>query len=137
MVDAFTLSERLHTRGDQGISFYDFWECRDYYAKKKYVKKMLDFYKSRKTSTIRKYRYIFNLYFSNIAIFSPLKAIDIYCRIKGKRVLDFTMGWGGRLVGACAFGMNAYYGIDVNTHLKHPYTKLQHFWRTTKITKLI
>lgn len=132
VVDAFTLEERLHAKGDQGVSFYEFWECRDHFAKKEYVKKMLSFYKERKTSTIRKYRYIFNLYFSNIAIFSPLKAMDIYCKVKGSRVLDFTMGWGGRLVGACALGMEAYYGVDINTHLKTPYTKLQRFLESDK-----
>ena len=127
VVDAFTLEERLHTKGDQGVSFYDFWECRDHFAKKDYVRKMLDFYKDRKTSVIRKHRYIFNLYFSNIAIFSPLRAMDIYCKVKAKRVLDFTMGWGGRLVGACALELDAYYGVDINKHLKKPYSKLTRF----------
>ena len=42
---------------------------------------MLDFYKSRNTTDIRKYRYTYNLYFSNIAIFSPLRAMDIYCNL--------------------------------------------------------
>ena len=35
VVDAFTMEERLHTKGDQGVSFYDFWECRDHFAKNK------------------------------------------------------------------------------------------------------
>lgn len=132
VVDAFTLEERLHTKGDQGISFYDFWECRDHFAKKDYVRKMLNFYKGRKTSAIRKHRYIFNLYFSNIAIFSPLRAMDIYCKVKANRVLDFTMGWGGRLVGACALGLDAYYGVDINKHLKRPYSKLTQFLESDK-----
>ena len=42
------------------------------------------------------------------------------------------MGWGGRLVGACALGMKAYYGVDINTHLKAPYTKLQRFLENDK-----
>jgi len=132
VVDAFTLGERLHAKGDQGVSFYDFWDCRDHFAKKDYVKKMLDFYKSRKTSTIRKYRYIYNLYFSNIAIFSPLRAMDVYCKVKANRVLDFTMGWGGRLVGACALGLDAYYGVDVNKNLKRPYQELVKFLESDK-----
>ena len=121
IVDAFTLVERLHTKGHQGISFYEFWKRRKIYSQVNYVKNMLDFYKPRKIDEIRKYKYIYNLYFSSIAIFRPLMAMEVYCRVKAKRVLDFTMGWGGRLVGACALGLDAYYGIDLNTHLKKPY----------------
>lgn len=124
MVDVFTMIERLHTKGHQGIDFYEFWQDRAFYAKKPYVAKMIQFYKSRNIDEIRKYKYIYNLYFSSIAIFRPVMAMEVYCRVKAKRVLDFTMGWGGRLVGGCAFGLEAYYGIDRNVHLKTPYTAM-------------
>lgn len=132
VVDAFTLEERLHAKGDQGISFFDFWMCKDFFAQKPYVKNMLEFYSARNTSELRKYRYIYNLYFSNIAIFSPLRAIEIYCKTNATRVLDFTMGWGGRLVGACANNLDAYYGIDINKHLKTPYSKMVSFLKSDK-----
>ena len=131
IVDAFTLIERLHTKGHQGISFYEFWKNRKLYSQKNYVKNMLTFYKSRDIDEIRKYKYIYNLYFSSIAVFRPLMAMEIYCRVKAKRVLDFTMGWGGRLVGACALGLDAYYGIDVNTHLKKPYQDMVSMLKST------
>lgn len=131
IVDAFTLIERLHTKGHQGISFYEFWKNRKMYSQKNYVKNMLTFYKSRNIDEIRKYKYIYNLYFSSIAIFRPLMAMEIYCRVKAKRVLDFTMGWGGRLVGACALGLDAYYGIDINTHLKKPYQDMVSMLKST------
>jgi hypothetical protein len=124
VVDAFTLIERLHTKGHQGISFYEFWEKRKEYLNKPYIKNMLKFYESRKIDEIRKYKYIYNLYFSSISIFRPIVAIDLYCKVKAKRVLDFTMGWGGRLVGACALSLDAYYGIDCNKHLETPYTEM-------------
>jgi hypothetical protein len=124
IVDAFTLIERLHTKGHQGISFYEFWKRRRRYSEKPYVKNMLAFYQSRDIDEIRKYKYIYNLYFSSIAIFRPLMAMEVYCRVKAKRVLDFTMGWGGRLVGACALGLDAYYGFDINRQLKTPYREL-------------
>jgi hypothetical protein len=124
VVDAFTLIERLHTKGHQGISFYDFWNNRKEYLTKPYVKNMLKFYESRKIAEIRKYKYIYNLYFSSISIFRPIVAIDLYCKVKAKRVLDFTMGWGGRLVGACALSLDAYYGIDINKHLEKPYKEM-------------
>jgi len=124
IVDTFTLVERLHTKGHQKVSFYDFWKNRQKYAKKNYVKNMLDFYKPRKIDEIRKYKYIYNLYFSSIAIFRPLLSMEIYCRVNATRVLDFTMGWGGRLVGACALSLDAYYGVDINTHLQEPYKNM-------------
>lgn len=127
IVDAFTLIERLHTKGHSNISFYQFWNNRKKYSKKNYVKRMLDFYKTRNIDEIRKYKYIYNLYFSNIAIFRPIMAMEVYCRVKAKRVLDFTMGWGGRLVGACALGLDSYYGIDINTNLREPYEEMVHF----------
>jgi DNA modification methylase len=40
---------------------------------------------------------------------------------KPKVLLDFTMGWGGRLVGACALDIDKYIGIDLNKQLRTPY----------------
>ena len=130
VVDAFTLGERLHTEGHQGISFYDFWINRKDYLRKPYIKKMLDFYKNRKIDELRKYKYIYNLYFSSISIFRPIVAIDVYCQVKAKRVLDFTMGWGGRLVGACALSLEAYYGVELNKHLEQPYKEMVDMLKT-------
>lgn len=127
IVDAFTLVERLHTKGHQNVSFYEFWENRHIYKKKKFIQSVLKFYQNRKIDEIRKYKYIYNLYFSSIAIFRPIMAMEIYCRLKPTRVLDFTMGWGGRLVGACALGLDAYYGVDLNVHLREPYKDLVSF----------
>ena len=130
VVDAFTLRERLHTKGHQGISFYEFWNRRKEYMRKPYIQKMLDFYKSRNIEEVRKYKYIYNLYFSSISIFRPIVAIDLYCKVKAKRVLDFTMGWGGRLVGACALSLDAYYGVDSNKHLETPYSEMVNMLKT-------
>ncbi len=127
IVDAFTFVERLHTKGHQNISFFEFWDKRNVYKKRPYIQKMLAFYRNRKIDDIRKYKYVYNLFFSSIAIFRPIMAMEIYCRLKPKRVLDFTMGWGGRLVGACAIGLEAYYGVDLNIHLKEPYSELVAF----------
>jgi len=127
IVDYFTLDERLHTKGHQKVSFYEFWNQRKKYMKKPYVKNMLSFYKTRNIDLIRKYKYIYNLYFSSISIFRPLMAMEVYGRVKASRVLDFTMGWGGRLIGSCAMKLDAYYGVDANTHLKSSYDKMVAF----------
>ena len=127
IVDRFTMKERLHTKGHQQIDFYTFWKHRAHYRKIPYIKKMIDFYKTRKIDELRKFKYIFNLYFSSISIFRPIVAMEVYCKINATRVLDFTMGWGGRLVGAYALGLDAYIGIDANPHLEKPYQELTDF----------
>ena len=65
VVDAFTLGERLYTKGHQNIDFYTFWKHRKEYQKIPYIQKTWKFYKSRNVSDIRKMKYIFNLYFSS------------------------------------------------------------------------
>ena len=129
IVDYFTLIERLHTAGQQKIDFYTFWKHRAYFKKIPYVQKMLEFYESRDTDEICKFKYIFNLYFSSISIFRPLMAMELYCKVSARRVLDFTMGWGGRLLGAHVLNLESYIGIDLNTELRLPYTKMVSFLR--------
>ena len=134
VVDKFTLIERLHTKGHTGIDFYTFWYNRKYYKTIGYVKKMLEYYENigRKIAEIRIWKYIFNLYFSSISIFRPVMAMEVYCRFQPKiAVLDPTMGWGGRLVGACALDLPKYIGIDANRNLKPLYKKMTDFLQKT------
>ena len=128
IVDFFTLSERLHTKGKQQIDFYTFWKNKHYFENLPYVKKKLKYYnKERNIDEIRKFRYIFTLYFSSIAILRPLMAMELYCKVHAKRVLDFTMGWGGRLVAAHVLKLESYIGIDINADLKPGYQKMVSF----------
>jgi DNA modification methylase len=54
--------------------------------------------------------------------------MEVYCRFPPKiAVLDPTMGWGGRLVGACALDLPKYIGIDANTNLDPLYAKMVDF----------
>ena len=63
--------------------------------------------------------------------------MEIYYKFKPHTVLDMTMGWGGRLVGACALDVPEYIGIDMNKDLEEPYkqmtTKLKELGTKTKI----
>ena len=67
---------------------------------------------------------VFKLHCGSIGLFKPLTAMEIYSRFKPTSVLDFTMGWGGRLVGACALDVSNYIGIDLNKQLKEPYQRM-------------
>ena len=55
-----------------------------------------------------------------IVFFKSSTAKYIYKKYNATSVLDFTMGWGGRLLGAMALDIN-YIGIDTNTKLKAGY----------------
>jgi len=71
-----------------------------------------------------KWYHIFNLYQSSISIFKPVLAMEIYNKFKPHTILDPTMGWGGRLVGACALDVPKYIGIDLNKDLEKPYKEM-------------
>lgn len=137
IVDKFTFIERLATKGHTGIDFYTFWYNRKEYRKINYVKNMLNYYKTRNITEIRKWKYIFNLYFSSISIFRPIMAMEIYCIFQPKyAVLDPTMGWGGRLVGACALDVPKYIGIDMNSQLDPLYREMSIFLQQHSTTKI-
>ena len=129
VVDAFTFTERLNTLSKHGLSFYEFWAHRNTFGKKPYIRKFLAYSKKA-----RDYEPIettwYNAYrrnYGSVNIFKPLIAMEYYTKYKPTCVLDFTMGWGGRLVGACALDVPHYIGIDANTNLKTPYSKLVQF----------
>ena len=50
-------------------------------------------------------------------------AMHMYKKYKATRVLDFTAGWGARLIAAMALDID-YIGIDSNKSLKPGYDKL-------------
>jgi len=137
IVDFYTMVERLATKGHVGVDFYTFWFNRAHYRKLDYVKNMLKYYSVREISEIRKWKYISNLYFSSISIFRPVMSMEVYCKFRPKvAVLDPTMGWGGRLVGACALDLPKYIGIDSNVALDMPYREMSAFLQKTTKTKI-
>lgn len=125
-VDYFTSLQRMESNSKRNINFFDLWEDRNKWIKKKSLSNMVDWYRktSPETPLYSVWWRIFNLYFGSINQFKPLIAIGIYCRYKPSSVLDFTMGWGGRLVGACALNIGKYTGIDLNLDLKKPYENM-------------
>ena len=55
-----------------------------------------------------------------ICFMKPSAAKYIYTTFKATKVLDFTAGWGGRMLGALASGID-YIGIDTNISLRPAY----------------
>ena len=139
IVDKFTMVERLHTKGHTGIDFYTFWYNRAHFKKVGYVQNMLKYYAKmgKNITDIRVWKYIFNLYFSSITIFRPVMAMEVYCRFPCRiAVLDPTMGWGGRLVGACALDLPKYIGVDANPNLDPLYKKMCAFLQPRSKTNI-
>ena len=120
-VDHFTFLERLETVSKKGMSYFEFIKDTDYH-KKKYIKNLLDYQKGD-DKHVALYR-VFKLHCGSIGLFKPLTSMEIYSKFKPSSVLDFTMGWGGRLVGACALDVPNYIGIDSNKNLHEPYKRM-------------
>ena len=139
VVNYFTLEERLETIGNKGFSYYDVWKNRSKITEQyPYVKKVLTHYEKNYNTypEIKVWKRIYDLYYGSITLFRPLQAMEVYCRFKPTCVLDFTMGWGGRLIGACALDIDEYIGIDNNMRLKTPYEKMMKILKPLSKTKI-
>jgi len=64
-----------------------------------------------------------SLSWGTINTMRPAAALNIYKKYKATSVLDFTAGWGSRMVAASALGIN-YIGIDANKNLSGGYNKI-------------
>ena len=132
VVDFFTFKERLNTKGKYSMNYYEFITNLEEFKKKKFINNVLTYYRDVKNKNKTKNEYIvlkevYNICISAINIFRPLVAMQIYLQYNPVTVLDFTCGWGGRLVGACALNVPNYIGIDINSNLKTAYDEMIHF----------
>jgi 16S rRNA G966 N2-methylase RsmD len=129
IVDYFTFSQRLETKGKYNTNFYEFVENIEEFKKKKFIQNMLIYYKEVKNKNNTKNEYIvlkevYNICISAINIIRPLVYMEIYAKYKPKCILDFCAGWGGAAVAASALNIEKYIGIEINTNLVKPYEKL-------------
>lgn len=69
--------------------------------------------------------------------FKPLIAKSLYDSFGARRVLDFSAGWGDRLVGALASSALSYIGIDPNTKTHPLYHQIESFCGARKQVNLI
>ena len=59
----------------------------------------------------------------SVVFFKPITTKYLCKKFNATKVLDFTAGWGGRLLGARSLGLD-YIGIDTNTNLKEGYDNM-------------
>jgi hypothetical protein len=68
----------------------------------------------------------FRINLGSVVMFKSTTAKYLYKKYKATSVLDPTAGWGGRMLGAWALGIN-YTGIDTNTEMIPAYTEMMSF----------
>lgn len=123
-LDYCFLGHRLKTKTRRHLSFVD--AMKDPQKAKQltqlvvqYKKKPLKEYDA--THLLKAQYQVFQLYFGTVNQFRPLVAKWVYERLKPKvGILDFSMGWGGRLMAAMSMGI-PYVGCDANTKLESAY----------------
>lgn len=137
IINKFTLLERFSTKSRKKFSFFDLYYNREYLIAKPYINRLyqyrnnsdsLNFPKKKKNPHWNDAKFInalMGIYFSRPSIFRPIIAMQIYCMFKPTSILDMTMGWGGRMVGACALDIKKYTGIDLNKNLEIPYKHMK------------
>lgn len=127
----FTEKLRLSTPHARYKSWVDLWYAkRKYWLKYFFNQKMWD--GEMKQSSLKKG--LGGQY--NCSQFKPLIANSLYNSFGAKRVLDFSAGWGDRLVGFLASNADSYIGIDPNTKLHEPYKNISKPYKD-KETKFI
>lgn len=129
IVDYFTFTQRLHTRGKYNVNFFEFVANIETFKQKDFIKNMLTYYENVKNKNKTKHevvvlKEVYNICISAINIIRPLVYMEIYCKYNPQSILDFCAGWGGAAVAATALNIPNYIGVEINTHLKTPYTQL-------------
>lgn len=136
IVDYFTFTQRLETKGKYNISFYEFIVNIDEFKKKKFIQTMFTYYYDVKNKNKTKNDHIvlkevYNICISAINIIRPLVYMEIYSKYQPKCVLDFCAGWGGAAIASSALNIK-YIGIELNHSLEEPYSRLINFIKERK-----
>lgn len=135
----YTLKERLNTKGNKGFSFYEFLNNKEQ-INKPYVKNFINTIRKIKPERKNKYKDyydVFRLYYGSISSFKPTIALYIYSKYKAKRILDFSAGWGGRMIASAILPNTSYIGIDTNINLRKPYEKMINELHAKKKVKML
>lgn len=128
-VDYYTFSERLKTRSGKrkNVNFYDFYENPSIYltshAQSLYEKHVSVEIDKGKTKEWSSYDFYTN-WIHNPSSFKPLISKYLYEMYQPHTILDISMGWGGRLIGAMTIPDVRYIGFDTNTDLIESYQKI-------------
>tara|TARA_Y100000591_G_scaffold333013_1_gene373073 strand:- start:841 stop:1830 length:990 start_codon:yes stop_codon:yes gene_type:complete len=113
---------RVHTKY-RGKSLMERWKHAPTRNKLKKFAKNLYKGKYSAGNLLHAYQSAIALQWATLSTMRPASALHYYRKYKATTVLDFTAGWGARMVGALAGNIN-YIGIDSNKSLKPGYQKI-------------
>jgi hypothetical protein len=110
----------IKCRRDDGVTIYDV-----YNDKEKWEKLLSDTKKRNRGGRTGQGNVFecFRINLGSVVMFKSTTAKYLYKKYNAKSVLDPTAGWGGRMLGAWALGIQ-YTGIDTNTNMKGAYTNM-------------
>lgn len=125
-INHYTASIRLHTKNKEKLSFVEFYETRETRTSNYILKYLKNNCKdsTMQTATTKQLYRLYSFYFGSIGVFRPALCMEVLNLFTAKTVLDPTMGWGGRMLACVASGVERYIGIDSNTELVEPYSKM-------------
>ena len=139
-LDYFFLRHRVKAKTKRHMSFADSLKDEELVT---YINQKIEKIKKVSLSDLNsdqllRQRYsVFQLYYGTINQFRPSEAMRIYCTLKPRvGVLDFSAGWGGRCLGAMAYGI-PYVGIDANKNMEKSYNDMIALVKPEKDIKMI
>lgn len=126
IIDYYFFEQRLKTKGNKGIHFYEFVENIEEYKTKKYIQTLLSYCEKHNRyndNIYKRYYYIYGLSFGRVNAFKITNALKIYKTYNPTHILDPFCGFGGRCAAAMILNI-PYTGIDLNHDLNPNYEKL-------------
>lgn len=119
----FQIKNLLKCKRENGSTIYDIWNDKAEWAK------LIDNTRKRNRGGKTAAGNIFECFRINtgsVVMFKSSTAKYLYQKYKATSVLDPTAGWGGRMLGAWALGID-YTGIDTNINMTPAYNKMIDF----------
>ena len=131
LVDYFNEKPRMNScRRDKPCSPIDVWTKRQDILKP-WIQTQIKHHKEITILGLREQLWKMGL---ECNAFKASLAISIYSIFKAKRILDFSSGWGDRLLAAMAYNADRYLGYDPNPNLQNGYHEMIHMFSQTKCT---
>jgi len=131
--DFFTQEVRMEVGHERFLSPQTAWKS----SKKSFINYLLNPEMFNKDVTARALKSALAMRSYVASQFKPQSAKVIYDFFQAKNVLDFSAGWGDRLVGFHASNAESYVGIDPNSKLHEKYKAISEFCNTGKKTEFI
>ena len=128
----YQLKNLLKCKRDKGPTIYDLFE--DDEERAKLLSQTLKKDRGGRTAAGNVYE-CFRINKGSIVMFKATTAKYLYKKYNAQSVLDPTAGWGGRMLGAWALGID-YIGMDTNTEMCSAYSNMINKLKGVKDTNL-